>query len=248
MYKTVFAILLLAHILGDFYFQSQKIVEQKKKSIYKVLLHGAIYTLACFIIIIPILNTWLILAAAFISISHLTIDILKCTLVKRSGKLNKEKDSAFYIIDQIMHLICILIASLFVAAKCDTLNIFFGISHIFKLTGINQLQALYSLLLILLVWKPANITIKKLLASYKPAEKSENNSGKNAGGFIGFLERIVILLFLSIGQYSAIGLVLTAKSIARYNKISENKEFAEYYLLGTLLSTAIAIYSYFLFF
>ena len=38
-----------------------------------------------------------------------------------------------------------------------------------------------------------------------------------------------------------IGLVLTAKSIARYDRISKDKDFAEYYLLGTLLSTAIAI-------
>ena len=46
-----------------------------------------------------------------------------------------------------------------------------------------------------------------------------------------------MLFFLLIKQYSSVGLVLTAKSIARYNKISEDKEFAEYYLLGTLLST-----------
>lgn len=32
---------------------------------------------------------------------------------------------------------------------------------------------------------------------------------------------------------SAIGLVLTAKSIARYGRISKEKNFAEYYLLGT---------------
>lgn len=53
--------------------------------------------------------------------------------------------------------------------------------------------------------------------------------------------RIIILMFLSIDQYSAIGLVLTAKSIARYDKIAHEPEFAEYYLLGTLLSTVVAI-------
>ena len=46
-----------------------------------------------------------------------------------------------------------------------------------------------------------------------------------------------MLFFLSIKQYSSVGLVLTAKSIARYNKIAEDQKFAEYYLLGTLLST-----------
>lgn len=40
---------------------------------------------------------------------------------------------------------------------------------------------------------------------------------------------------------SAVGLVLTAKSIARYDKIAKEQDFAEYYLLGTLLSTLYAI-------
>ena len=42
-------------------------------------------------------------------------------------------------------------------------------------------------------------------------------------------------------QISAVGLVLTAKSIARYDRISKDQEFAEYYLLGTLLSTICAV-------
>ena len=46
------------------------------------------------------------------------------------------------------------------------------------------------------------------------------------------IERIIMLFFLLIKQYSSVELVLTTKSIARYNKISEDKEFAEYYLLG----------------
>lgn len=70
---------------------------------------------------------------------------------------------------------------------------------------------------------------------------TDNKEANNAGRFIGTLERIIMLIFLSIGQYSAIGLVLTAKSIARYDRISKEKNFAEYYLLGTLISTVVAI-------
>ncbi len=71
----------------------------------------------------------------------------------------------------------------------------------------------------------------------------ENLAGRSnsAGAFIGTLERLLIVVFLSVGQYAAIGLVLTAKSIARYQKIVEDKEFAEYYLLGTLLSVFLVI-------
>jgi len=77
---------------------------------------------------------------------------------------------------------------------------------------------------------------------YKPENKDKDkNKDNNAGRFIGTVERIIMLILLSIGQYSAIGLVLTAKSIARYDRISKEKDFAEYYLLGTLLSTVIVI-------
>jgi hypothetical protein len=100
--------------------------------------------------------------------------------------------------------------------------------------------------LALTVSKPANIIIKELVSKYKPKENATKDPNRT-GAFIGTLERIIILLLLSVGEYSAIGLVLTAKSIARYNKISEDKQFAEYYLLGTLLSTLYAIASYFVF-
>jgi hypothetical protein len=128
----------------------------------------------------------------------------------------------------------------------------------FSVTGISPLSLISWITILLLIWKPSNITIKQLLCLYKPREteitkveeglKEVEESSKTTGGFIGFLERLMILILLSISQYSAIGLVLTAKSIARYNKITESKEFAEYYLLGTLLSTVIVIGAYLLIF
>lgn len=49
------------------------------------------------------------------------------------------------------------------------------------------------------------------------------------------------MIFIAMNQYAALGLVLTAKSIARYDKIAKDEKFAEYYLLGTLLSTACVV-------
>lgn len=102
---------------------------------------------------------------------------------------------------------------------------------------------LYSWILALLaIAKPASITIKKVLQIYAPEEIEEGHA--NAGALIGVFERLIILLFLSQGQYSAIGFILTAKSIARYDKISKDPFFSEYYLLGTLLSLILAVIIY----
>jgi hypothetical protein len=88
------------------------------------------------------------------------------------------------------------------------------------------------------------VTVKRLTARYRPED--DGKDVRNAGAWIGALERLLILLLMSVGQYAAIGLVLTAKSVARYNKIAESKQFAEYYLLGTLLSALFAVGSYLL--
>jgi hypothetical protein len=53
--------------------------------------------------------------------------------------------------------------------------------------------------------------------------------------YIGWLERFVILTAVLLQSPATIGLVLTAKSIVRYPQI-DSPGFAEYFLVGTLLS------------
>jgi hypothetical protein len=62
------------------------------------------------------------------------------------------------------------------------------------------------------------------------------------GRLIGILERLMIFGLALSGQYGAIGFVLTAKSIVRFKEM-ENRQFAEYYLVGTLFSSLIALLS-----
>ncbi|MCM1258048.1 MAG: hypothetical protein NC307_09370 [Roseburia sp.] len=44
---------------------------------------------------------------------------------------------------------------------------------------------------------------------------------------IGTVERLIMLILLSVDHYAAMGFVLTAKSIARYDKIAKDVKFAE---------------------
>jgi hypothetical protein len=97
------------------------------------------------------------------------------------------------------------------------------------------------LLALLIAARPTNYIIKNALASYQPKQKKKEEEQIKTGAFIGTLERIIVILLFSMNEYGAAGLVFTAKSIARYNEIAENKNFAEYYLLGTLLSLLFAL-------
>ncbi len=62
----------------------------------------------------------------------------------------------------------------------------------------------------------------------------------NAGRIIGILERLIIFFFVIVGQFAAVGFVIAAKSIVRYREL-EDRNFAEYVLIGTLLSSLLAI-------
>jgi hypothetical protein len=60
------------------------------------------------------------------------------------------------------------------------------------------------------------------------------------GATIGILERILIVVFVLTGSEAAIGFVVAAKTLARF-RLLDDRDFAEYYLLGTLGSVAVAI-------
>jgi hypothetical protein len=245
MFREYFILFLLAHILGDFYIQTAKTAEKKEKSMKWVLIHGLYYLVVMFLIILPILTWEIALGATVAAILHCFIDIVKFMYLlykRKRKKLTQIVERNVFFIDQLVHSICLTGIAYWLVRN----NIQSKETHIFmdffNMIEISEVQVLSWLLALLIINKPANIAISKLLMIYKPENKNEDkNHDKNAGRFIGTVERIIMLIFLSIGQYSAIGLVLTAKSIARYDKISKEKDFAEYYLLGTLISTAIVI-------
>ena len=61
-----------------------------------------------------------------------------------------------------------------------------------------------------------------------------------SGELIGKLERVIVAALVLAGAASAIGFVLTAKSVARFKQM-EDRNFAERYLVGTLLSVSVAL-------
>jgi hypothetical protein len=78
---------------------------------------------------------------------------------------------------------------------------------------------------------------RALMKKFRPEEVS---GVRGAGAVIGFLERALTLTFVLAGQYTALGLILTAKSIARHEELKD-RHFAEYYLIGTLSSVLFAV-------
>jgi hypothetical protein len=73
-----------------------------------------------------------------------------------------------------------------------------------------------------------------------PGERVVPPPPARVGATIGVLERLLIVTFILVGAEAAIGLVVAAKTIARFRQL-DDRDFAEYYLLGTLASVSVAI-------
>lgn len=90
----------------------------------------------------------------------------------------------------------------------------------------------------------ANLPIRTILRGLKVIPKDEQSNTDEgelkAGRLIGMLERIIVYIFVIGGQYAALGLILAAKAYAR-SKRMDDQDFAEYVLIGTLISTSFAL-------
>lgn len=225
--------------MGFFYVQNDKSARHKDKKYKGVLLHSFAYYAAVFLVILPVFSLDMVLAATCSAAAHFVIDTLKYVFWVK--KVIRKKEYLF-VLDQCVHLISIFT----LAYMMDAWNFSMGqagiVNSILSMYGFRAETAARWVAAILLIHAPTNIFIQTFLEDYRPKGdgtiiKSDNKAGRR----VGTVERLLMLIFLSADQYAAVGFVLTAKSIARYDKIAKDEKFAEYYLLGTLVSTLCVV-------
>lgn len=95
--------------------------------------------------------------------------------------------------------------------------------------------AIYAISGVCLIWGSGFVVSKSL------PPNSNRDGLPNGGQRIGYLERILIFIFVMVGNYEVIGFLVTAKSILRFGESRKDKKYAEYVLLGTLASFLCAI-------
>ncbi|HMB46254.1 MAG TPA: DUF3307 domain-containing protein [Candidatus Methanoperedens sp.] len=218
--------LIIAHLLSDFVFQSDSWINQRfkdgwySKSLY---LHGIIAGILAYFFSGLWSLIWIPIAVA---VTHILIDGIKAKY---------ENNIHSFLTDQLGHFIVLLAIWIWIIKpKPDDITV---LEQIF-LPGIKIWVIIAAYIIIL--W-PSSKLISKITETWR--EDIENKDSKDeslekAGRWIGWLERFLILTFVLLEQYGAIGLLVAAKSIFRF---SETRKVGEYVLIGTLLSFAIAI-------
>jgi hypothetical protein len=243
--------LYLAHLLTDFIFQTAHLLQQKKNGrAIGYFKHGAIHYMCALLaaaLFLPGANRSLRFQFVIIGLTliHLFIDFCKIQLTKS----RPAADSALaFIVDQFAHVITVVWAACLIeqaplpAVARGTLQLIRGRSDRILLLLVVYVLVIFACgYLIRFVTKPLmrHIGVASTRAN-DPAPHETPAQLSNAGMYIGWLERFLVLTALLLHSPATIGLIIAAKSVARFPQF-HREQFAEYFLIGTLLSICTAL-------
>ncbi|WP_372773412.1 DUF3307 domain-containing protein [Mangrovibacterium sp.] len=229
----LFLRLLMAHLLADFLFQPNSWVADKQKrkiKSAKLFYHIIVVTALSALFTIDLFE-WQILL--YIFIFHYIIDLAKIYLKPKSLS-----DLSWFLIDQFFHFVL-----LFLICLIFDRNLFqFAENQIDVLFSRNSFILLIAYFIII---SPSGIIINLATRNWQDQiNQGDEPNLRNAGKWIGVLERVLVLTFLLAGQFQAIGFLIAAKSILRFSVKSEvnARIMSEYVLVGTLISFTIAVF------
>ncbi|WP_179345747.1 DUF3307 domain-containing protein [Winogradskyella ursingii] len=218
--------LIASHLIGDFFLQPKKWVKNKEKKKLKSIwlyAHITVHVALMFLIIWDLSHWKLILSIGLI---HFIIDACKIIIQ------NKKNKRWLFFIDQLLHFAVIFILT----------PLFFKEGYEFIIT----IKPNYLLLIICFgfLTMPTSIIMKTIFSKWNISKLTKDNESlKDAGKYIGILERLLVFIFIVVGHWEAVGFLITAKSVFRFGDLTASKErkLTEYILIGTLISFGIAI-------
>ena len=244
----LFLRLIIAHLLTDFVFQPKSWVkdrEEKQGKSIKLYVHVLVTTFVAYLLS-GSYDNWIIPTVIFSS--HLLIDYIK-------SKTGKDKFH-YFIIDQLAHVLvitalCISLESQWQELPAALNNLKIGQNALIWITG--YLFVSWPLGIFIgkatQKWRDQISREKSMTPSRPPVleNSDELDNGEqelglaSAGKWIGICERVLILTFVLLSQFTAIGFLMTAKSILRFSEKETNTQLkTEYILVGTLVSFTLA--------
>jgi len=234
----------LGHLLTDFVFQTTRLVEQKRRGKASgYLLHGLMHYFSAVIITGFVLRGSILLPRTHLvilglTLVHLLIDLAK---IEFAGRHPPSDGSLAYLGDQLLHFLTVVLAAWLLTPAVP----FSELSNLLQQSRALPNKVLAVPVIYVGVVFGGGYLIRFLVRSLATGVKSHSHERtseqlQNAGLYIGWLERFLVITALLLQSPATVGLILTAKSIARYPEF-KSEHFAEYFLIGTLLSISIAL-------
>lgn len=218
--------MILAHLLAYFVLQPAVWITERKRRKYrfiKLYIYSSLTALVTYLLAGIWDNLWIPLV---ILTSHLLIELWK------SYQPEKTK---YFVIDQLLHLAVIFLLWIGIFSKWEDTGTFLA-----QLYSDNTFLAALAGYLIV-IW-PLGILIGMATERWRHEPGVNTDGLAKAGMWIGFFERFLIFTFILIDQYTAIGFLIAAKSILRFNdKENSTQKKTEYVLIGTLMSFSASL-------
>lgn len=247
---TLFLLVLCAHLIGDFLLQNDHLVAAKNAGrIWAHLKHGLLITGL----------TWLAvhcygLKAAFfyavlVGLAHVLLDSAKSWLER--GKA-AGTNLFLFLLDQGLHLLALLAFSPLLPADVPDPKVFAFYQRLRPAVPVFA-TATPASLAVLPLEKILWVAVTYLAAVFGGAvltnrilawltEDAQEEKTRRLSSAIGIMERLILITLVAVDAISAVGFVLAAKSLARYQELNK-RDFAEYYLVGTLTSFCLSLFA-----
>ncbi len=215
---ATFTALVLAHMLADFVFQTDRMAQAKEtRHLGWLLAHIALVGVTAIAALGMVGWPILILMGA-----HLVIDLAK--------SLAPPRRLAPFLADQSAHLVSLAALAWWLPDLWAT-----GLW-----TGLDWLPGLGAMAAgLILAARAGGFALGFLVAPFDDPDLPKGLT--NGGRIIGWLERGMIFMLVMVGQPAGIGFLIAAKSILRFDTASSNQKAAEYVIIGTLGSFGWAL-------
>lgn len=217
--------LLLAHFLADFLFQRRE--WRLQRAIYKWRAAG-LYKHALMVGVLTFLLHW------DLSKLYIPLLIIPVHALIDTWKSYRPNNAVYLIADQALHILSVLI--LWATAYIGPYSL-----EITRLAILNSPNFWLLILAYYLVTGPFGTAIGHATSRWQKEAGMDTGGLTKAGLWIGRCERILVLTFIILQQYTALGFLMAAKSILRFGDGEQrHQKKTEYILVGTLLSFASA--------
>ncbi len=222
--------LLAAYIISDFLIKPKlKFLKKEptERNIKFYVINAIIFSILSYIILGIFSHVWIPL---ILSGAHFLFNFIRYYYKKRSVWI--------FISKQVFLFIMISLCWLMYTDQFSKLT---------SLTGelFNTDKFWYILSGYLIITTPLSVFISKVTSRWNAdLHQTADQSLKDAGKWIGIIERILILTFIIIGEFEIIGFLLAAKSVFRFGDLKDNEDRkrTEYILIGTLISFSFSIF------
>lgn len=257
MGEEVVLLLVLAHLAGDFLFQSDAEVEAKRAG--RIAAHGqhaAVHAALAYVCMGVWTEWWL---AIVIGLSHGVIDLMKEAIVRqmgRAGEPPRGRRAFVFVTDQLLHL-AVIVAAVIIAAEFLLIDPA-AVPIWIEWFGAEAMTICLALIGLIVTTGLGAVVIgfgtEPYLEHLKAAARREAEMESDAdvrrgfpkgGRIIGLLERALVFLFVITGNMTGVGFLVAAKSVFRFGEIREptQRKEAEYIIIGTLMSFTWAIFA-----